>query len=91
MGFHMEGKQMELAHALAETAYIEADEAIARALQQTPVLRAALDTMAPELRAALGAMIQATRTAAAKRQMELQNGAVYQGRGENRRVIRAAP
>jgi len=81
---------MELKTALMETAYIEADDAIARALQQTPVLRAALDTMVPELRAALGEMIQATRTAASKRQMELQDGAVYQGRGQNRRIIRAA-
>jgi hypothetical protein len=79
---------MELELALAETAYIEADDAIARALQQTPILRAALNTMAPEHRAALGEMIQATRTAAAKRHMELEDGAVFQGRGQNRRVIR---
>lgn len=81
---------MDLQAALMETAYVEADEAIARAFQQTPTLRAALDTLPLELRASVGATIQAVRTAAAKRQMELQNGAVYQGRGENRRIIRAA-
>jgi hypothetical protein len=53
-------------------------------------MRAALNTLAPELRAAVGVTIQAIRTAAAKRHMELQDGAVYQGRGENRRVLRAA-
>jgi hypothetical protein len=66
---------MDLEIALQETAYIEADDAIARALQQTPTMRAALNTLAPELRAAVGATIRAIRTAAAKRHMELQDGA----------------
>ena len=79
---------MELADALAETAWVEADDGLARALQQTPTLRAALKTIAPELRAPLGEMIQAVLSSAAKRQMEIENGTVYQGRGANRRVLR---
>jgi hypothetical protein len=81
---------MEITHALEEPAWVEADDGVARALQQTPALRAALKTVASELRAPLGEMIQAVLGAAAKRQMELQDGAVYQGRGNHRRIIRSA-
>src|SRR5262249_26520128 len=62
-------------HALAETAWIEADDALARALQQTPVLREAIrepTALSPQLRSQIGAIIQAVRTSAAKRELEIE-------------------
>src|SRR5215471_405145 len=64
-----------LHHALAETAWIEADDALARALQQTPALREAIrepTALNPELRNQIGAIIQAVRTSAAKRELEIE-------------------
>jgi hypothetical protein len=64
-----------LASALAETAWMEADEALARALQQTPRLRKAIrepTELHPELRNHLGAIIQAVRASAAKRELEIE-------------------
>jgi hypothetical protein len=112
-----------LNHALAETAWIEADDALARALQQTPALREAIrepTELSPLLRSQIGAIIQAIRTSAAKRELEIEGSpgseatfdpikhanddprvkpmgrvrlvtpTVFQGRGANRRVLRAA-
>jgi hypothetical protein len=112
-----------LHHALAETAWIEADDALARALQQTPALREAIrepTELSPQLRSQIGAIIQAVRTSAAKRELEIEGSpgsevtfdpvkhaqddpritptsrvrlitpTVFQGRGANRRVLRAA-
>jgi hypothetical protein len=112
-----------LDHALAETAWIEADDALARALQQTPALREAIrepTELSPLLRSQIGAIIQAIRTSAAKRELEIEGSpgseatfdpikhanddprvkptsrvrlvtpTVFQGRGANRRVLRAA-
>jgi hypothetical protein len=112
-----------LDHALAETAWIEADDALARALQQTPALREAIrepTELSPLLRSQIGAIIQAVRTSAAKRELEIEGSpgseaafdpvkhanddprvkptsrvrlvtpTVFQGRGANRRVLRAA-
>jgi hypothetical protein len=112
-----------LDHALAETAWIEADDALARALQQTPALREAIREpagLSPLLRSQIGAIIQAVRTSAAKRELEIEGipgseaafdpvrhsnddprvkpmsrirlvtPTVFQGRGANRRVLRAA-
>jgi hypothetical protein len=112
-----------LHHALAETAWIEADDALARALQQTPALREAIrepTALSPQLRSQIGAIIQAVRTSAAKRELEIEGSpgsettfdpvkhaqddpritptsrvrlitpTVFQGRGANRRVLRAA-
>ena len=112
-----------LDHALAETAWIEADDALARALQQTPALREAIREpagLSPLLRSQIGAIIQAVRTSAAKRELEIEGSpgseaafdparhanddprvkpmsrvrlvtpTVFQGRGANRRVLRAA-
>ena len=111
-----------LDNALAETAWIEADDALARALQQTPALREALrgpTELSPLLRSQIGAIIQAVRTSAAKRELEIEGSpgseaafdpvkhanddprvkpmsrvrlvtpTVFQGRGANRRVLRA--
>jgi hypothetical protein len=112
-----------LANALAETAWIEADDGLARALQQTPALRQAMRGQ-PELGTAfrnqLGVVIQAVRSSAAKRQIDIEGEpgsevqfdpakhsrddprveaaqrvriiapTVYQGRGQNRRVLRTA-
>jgi hypothetical protein len=64
-----------LASALAETAWMDADEALARALQQTPRLRKAIrepTELHPELRNHLGAIIQAVRASAAKRELEIE-------------------
>jgi hypothetical protein len=64
-----------LPHALAESAWIEADDALARALQQTPVLREAIrepTALSPQLRSQIGAIIQAVRTSAAKRELEIE-------------------
>ncbi|MFL6574276.1 MAG: hypothetical protein ACJ8G4_21160, partial [Burkholderiales bacterium] len=64
-----------LHHALAETAWIEADDALARALQQTPTLREAIrepSALSPQLRSQIGAIIQAVRTSAAKRELEIE-------------------
>src|SRR5262245_21252902 len=64
-----------LHQALAETAWIEADDALARALQQTPALREAIrdpTALNPELRNQIGAIIQAVRTSAAKRELEIE-------------------
>jgi hypothetical protein len=64
-----------LHHALAETAWIEADDALARALQQTPALREAIrepTALSPQLRSQIGAIIQAVRTSAAKRELEIE-------------------
>jgi hypothetical protein len=61
--------------ALAESAWIEADDALARALQQTPALREAIrepTALSPELRNQIGAIIQAVRTSAAKRELEIE-------------------
>jgi hypothetical protein len=113
----------DLDHALAETAWIEADDALARALQQTPALREAIrepTDISPLLRSQIGAIIQAVRTSAAKRELEIEGSpgseaafdpvkhanddprvkpmsrvrlvtpTVFQGRGANRRVLRAA-
>jgi len=113
----------DLHHALAETAWIEADDALARALQQTPALREAIrepTALSPQLRSQIGAIIQAVRTSAAKRELEIEGSpgsettfdpvkhaqddpritpasrvrlitpTVFQGRGANRRVLRAA-
>jgi hypothetical protein len=112
-----------LDHALAETAWIEADDALARALQQTPALREAIrepTELSPLLRSQIGAIVQAIRTSAAKRELEIEGSpgseatfdpvkhanddprvrsigrvrlvtpTVFQGRGANRRVLRAA-
>jgi hypothetical protein len=112
-----------LDQALAETAWIEADDALARALQQTPALREAIrepTELSPLLRSQIGAIIQAVRTSAAKRELEIEGSpgsetafdpvkhanddprvkptsrvrlitpTVFQGRGANRRVLRAA-
>ncbi len=112
-----------LENALAETAWVEADEALARALQQTPALREAIREPAglgPQLRGQIGAIIQAVRTSAAKRELDIEGTpgseatfdpvkhahddprvnavkrvriitpTVFQGRGANRRVLRAA-
>jgi hypothetical protein len=65
----------DLNHALAETAWIEADDALARALQQTPALREAIrepTTLSAELRNQIGAIIHAVRTSAAKRELEIE-------------------
>jgi hypothetical protein len=113
----------DLDHALAETAWIEADDALARALQQTPALREAIrepTELSPLLRSQIGAIVQAIRTSAAKRELEIEGSpgseatfdpvkhanddprvrsigrvrlvtpTVFQGRGANRRVLRAA-
>jgi hypothetical protein len=113
----------DLDQALAETAWIEADDALARALQQTPALREAIrepTELSPLLRSQIGAIIQAIRTSAAKRELEIEGSpgseaafdpvkhanddprvrsigrvrlvtpTVFQGRGANRRVLRAA-
>jgi hypothetical protein len=113
----------KLPHALAETAWIEADDALARALQQTPALREAIrepTALSPQLRNQIGAILQAVRTSAAKRELEIEGSpgsettfdpikhaqddpritptsrvrlitpTVFQGRGANRRVLRAA-
>jgi hypothetical protein len=64
-----------LHHALAETAWIEADDALARALQQTPALREAIrepNALSPQLRNQIGAILQAVRTSAAKRELEVE-------------------
>jgi hypothetical protein len=64
-----------LHHALAETAWIEADDALARALQQTPALREAIretTALSPQLRSQIGAIIQAVRTSAANRELEIE-------------------
>jgi hypothetical protein len=64
-----------LHHALAETAWIEADDALARALQQTPALREAIrepTALSPQLRSQIGAILQAVRTSAAKRELEIE-------------------
>jgi hypothetical protein len=64
-----------LQHALAETAWIEADDALARALQQTPALREAIrepNALSPQLRNQIGAILQAVRTSAAKRELEIE-------------------
>jgi hypothetical protein len=64
-----------LHHALAETAWIEADDALARALQQTPALREAIrepTALSPQLRNQIGAILQAVRTSAAKRELEIE-------------------
>jgi hypothetical protein len=64
-----------LENALAETAWVEADEALARALQQTPALREAIrepTELGPRLRDQLGAIIQAVRASAAKRELEIE-------------------
>ena len=61
--------------ALAETAWIEADDALARALQQTPALREAIrepNALSPQLRSQIGAILQAVRTSAAKRELEIE-------------------
>ena len=112
-----------LDQALAETAWIEADDALARALQHTPALREAIrepTELSPLLRSQIGAIIQAVRTSAAKRELEIEGSpgseatfdpvkhanddprvkptsrvrlvtpTVFQGRGANRRVLRAA-
>ncbi len=112
-----------LDQALAETAWIEADDALARALQQTPALREAIrepTALSPLLRSQIGAIIQAVRTSATKRELEIEGSpgseaafdpvkhanddprvkpasrvrlvtpTVFQGRGANRRVLRAA-
>lgn len=112
-----------LENALAETAWVEADEALARALQQTPALREAIREptgLNPQLRSQIGAIIQAVRTSAAKRELDIEGTpgseatfdpvkhahddprlkavkrvrivtpTVFQGRGTNRRVLRAA-
>ncbi len=112
-----------LANALAETAWIEADDGLARALQQTPALRQAMrgqPELSTALRNQLGVVIQAVRSSAAKRQIEIEGEpgsevefdpakhsrddprvaaagrvriiapTVFQGRGQNRRVLRAA-
>jgi hypothetical protein len=109
--------------ALAETAWQEADDGLARALQQTPALRQAIreqTQLSPEVRNPLGAVIQAVRSSASKRQLEIEGEpgsevefdpakhsqddprvkaaervrlitpTVFQGRGANRRVLRAA-
>lgn len=116
-------KDDNLANALAETAWIEADDGLARALQQTPGLRQAMRGQ-PELdtalRSQLGVVIQAVRSSAAKRQIDIEGElgsevefdpakhsrddprveatgrvriitpTVFQGRGQNRRVLRTA-
>lgn len=112
-----------LISALAETAWVEADEGLARALQQTPALRQAIrqqTQLGTEIRNRLGAIVQAVQSSAAKRQLEIEGDpgsevefdpakhshddprvkdaerirlvtpTVFQGRGANRRVIRAA-
>ncbi len=112
-----------LANALAETAWIEADDGLARALQQTPGLRQAMrgqPEVGTALRNQLGVVIQAVRSSAAKRQIEIEGEpgsevefdpakhsrddprvrvagrvriitpTVFQGRGQNRRVLRTA-
>jgi hypothetical protein len=64
-----------LHHALAETAWIEADDGLARALQQTPALREAIrepNALSPQLRSQIGAILQAVRTSAAKRELEIE-------------------
>jgi hypothetical protein len=64
-----------LPSALAETAWIEADDALARALQQTPALREAIrgsTELGPRIRSQLGAIIQAVRASAAKRELEIE-------------------
>ena len=64
-----------LQDALAESAWIEADDALARALQQTPALREAIrepTALSPQLRNQIGAIIQAVRTSAAKRELEIE-------------------
>jgi hypothetical protein len=64
-----------LHNALAESAWIEADDALARALQQTPALREAIrepTALSSELRNQIGAIIQAVRTSAAKRELEIE-------------------
>ena len=64
-----------LHHALAETAWIEADDALARALQQTPALREAIrepNALSPPLRSQIGAILQAVRTSAAQRELEIE-------------------
>jgi hypothetical protein len=64
-----------LHHALAETAWIEADDALARALQQTPMLREAIrepNALSPQLRGQIGAILQAVRTSAANRELEIE-------------------
>jgi hypothetical protein len=64
-----------LPDALAESAWIEADDALARALQQTPALREAIrepTALSPQLRDQIGAIIQAVRTSAAKRELEIE-------------------
>ena len=61
--------------AVAETAWIEADDALARALQQTPALREAIrepTALSPQLRNQISAIIQAVRTSAAKRELEIE-------------------
>jgi hypothetical protein len=61
--------------ALAETAWIEADDGLARALQQTPALRQAIreqTQFSAEVRNHLGTIVQAVRSSAAKRQLEIE-------------------
>jgi hypothetical protein len=116
-------KDDNLASALAESAWIEADDGLARALQQTPALRQAMrgqPELGTALRNQLGAVIQAVRSSAAKRQIDIEGEpgsevefdpvkhsrddprveaagrvriiapTVFQGRGQNRRVLRTA-
>jgi hypothetical protein len=64
-----------LTSALAETGWIDADDGLARAFQQTPALRQAIreqTQLGTELRSQLGAIIQAVRSSAAKRQLEIE-------------------
>jgi hypothetical protein len=63
-----------LENALAETAWVEADEALARALQHTPALNAVIHEPALEsrLRDELGEIVQAVRASAAKRVLEIE-------------------
>jgi hypothetical protein len=60
---------------LAETAWMEADEALARALQQTPALREAIrdrTQLSPRLRNHLGEILQAVSASAEKRELEIE-------------------
>jgi hypothetical protein len=62
-------------NALAETAWVEADQALARALQQTPALREAIrepTELGLRLRNQIGAIVQAVRASAAKRELEIE-------------------
>ena len=65
----------KLENALAETAWVEADEALARALQQTPTLHEAIrepTVLDPRLRDQIGEIVQAVRASAAKRELEIE-------------------